>query len=767
MSGGKGGGSVVVGYWYFAGMHLVLCHSADAITEVIVGERTAWTGNVTANGRISINKPELFGGKDREGGVVGGVDLMFGGPTQTPNDYLAAKCAGGPAVSSDWDADAINSMGLPGYNITTGGGGGTVPAGVIPAFRGVVSAVLRQVKLSAMNPYIKPWRFRVKRIPKPLGATSADIGSGNANPAYIVAECLLNAEWGMGYGTADLDTASFTAAAATLAAENFGLSLTWDQQSSIEDFLAEILQTIDGVLYLDMGTGKFKLRLIRNDYDPATILALDQSAILNVERYSRPGLGELQNQVTLTYTDRASGKEKAVTVQDIASINQQGGVSATSIRYRGIPNGTLAQLVAMRELAQLSRGPAKATIIANRKASKLKIGDVFKMTWPALGITSMVMRVVGISYGLLADGRVKLEVAEDIFSMPSTSYLGSDSSSWQDPAQAPANITASRLLELPYYLVVQQITTDSDTALADLPAGYGYLSAMAGKPQAQALGFDLLTLEESTSRYIKARSGGFTPYGTLSAAVSDTAAQFPVAYADLANFAPNEWAILDEEIVQVTGINDGLVSVVRGVLDTVPAAHSAGAVLYFGAKNNNPLYTTYLDGQEEKVKLLNKTPSGIQAESGVAFQSITFSNRAARPYPPGNVRLNDSHRPTKILGPLASIKWAHRNRLTQTAGYVAQTAGTITPEAGTTYDVTLYKRVTSAGGWTTVYTATGLTGEVATVGGGGTFAAVADACQVKVEIKSKRDGLYSHQTQTVQADLAGYGFNYGNYYGGF
>ena len=50
--GGKGGGSssYVVGHRYYAGLHLAICHGpVDAVTRIIVGERTAWSGSVTSS----------------------------------------------------------------------------------------------------------------------------------------------------------------------------------------------------------------------------------------------------------------------------------------------------------------------------------------------------------------------------------------------------------------------------------------------------------------------------------------------------------------------------------------------------------------------------------------------------------------------------------------------------------------------------------------------------------------------------------------------
>ena len=87
-----------VGYRYRMGLHLVLCQGpVDAVQEIQMGERSAWgdadRGPLSSEHgltSLSINKPTLFGGDEREGGVVGTIDVLPGGPGQGRNDYLMA-----------------------------------------------------------------------------------------------------------------------------------------------------------------------------------------------------------------------------------------------------------------------------------------------------------------------------------------------------------------------------------------------------------------------------------------------------------------------------------------------------------------------------------------------------------------------------------------------------------------------------------------------------------------------------------------------------
>ena len=732
--GGKGGGgssSYVVGHRYYAGLHLAICHGpVDAVTRIIVGERTAWSGSVTSSQTLYVNAPELFGGDSREGGVQGYVEVKLGGPAETISGYLQQKLGS-----------------------------------VIPAFRGVVSIIVQQCQLSAMNPYIKPWSIEARRIPAPAALGSGYI-NGDANPAHIIYECLNNATWGLGYAASEIDASSFQTAANTLASEQYGLSLLWDREQPLEEFIAEILRHIDGTLYVHPRTGKFVLKLARADYNVSSLLVLDASNILELESFSRPSESELVNQITVRYRDRSTDKDAAITVHDLAALELAGGVvSSATVDYPGISNGSLASRVALGDLKQLSVPLAKATLIANRQASNLNIGDVFKFTWPELGIAQLVMRVVRVSYGTLTDGRVRVECVEDIFGLPSASYVSPTPTSWVSPLTSPAPVPYRRLNEAPWWTVVKRVVGESATAQNELDPQGGLLVACASRPSGDSLNVKLLTRQGSAA-YAEVDTMGFTPNATLINACDEQATVFSIGNGqDLDIVKLNTYAYLDNEIVAVKAINlvAGTVTVDRGVLDTVPAPHLASARIWFADAFEALVTEQYLSGESLQVKMLPATGLGRLAESAAPADSYTFAGRMIRPYPPGNVKVNNVMWPTTILGQIA-LTWAHRDRMQQTVYLVTQSEGNIGPEAGVTYTVRFYNENNSLQKTVTGLTTTAwtyLTADEATDSGLGRING-----KFKVEIEAVRAGYTSWQKQTRSVDRAGYGLNYGKYYGG-
>lgn len=125
--GGKSS-SGIVGYKYFFGIHMGIGRGpVDALHEIRVGDKQAWLGEATDNTTVNIDKPSLFGGDDREGGIKGPLELMMGGPTQVASSGLQAMLGS-----------------------------------VLPGFRGVFTAFFNGL-VSGNNPYPKAWKFRLNR----------------------------------------------------------------------------------------------------------------------------------------------------------------------------------------------------------------------------------------------------------------------------------------------------------------------------------------------------------------------------------------------------------------------------------------------------------------------------------------------------------------------------------------------------------------------------------------------------------------------------
>lgn len=704
---GVGSKKVTTGYRYYLGMHLGLCAGpVDAVTRIDCGERTAWTGSVTSSSSITLDAEDLWGGEKREGGVAGTVDVAFGETTQAVNSYLSRK------------------IGAP-----------------MSAFRGVLSLICRQVYIGT-NPYVKPWAVEVKRLPDPTwNATKRDIG-GNANPAHMIRELITSPTWGMGLPSSLVDNTSFTSAANTLYSEGLGLSLVWTQQEPVSAFLQSILDHIGAVIYVDPATGKFVLKLIRQDYTPSACLLLDESNILRLESFSRRSLDETVNEIVVSYHDRATYTDTTVAAQDLGNIAAQGAVVSESRSYPGLPTATLAARVAERDVVAAAALIAQVRLTVNREAYSLRPGDVFRLTWPPLGLSEVLFRVGEISGGTLEDGAIRLSAAQDVFGLPSATYLGVQAAGWADPVTAPAPCPQETLLEAPYWDVARKL---SAADLDYLDTGVGFLQALGSRPAGSSYGYTVWSRLGSAD-YVEGQFSPHCPTATV-AAVTQTQTTIPLIGAvDLDAVEEGSYAYLGPEVVKVEAISTSTetITVSRGVLDTVPQTHAAGTRVWFadGAYGGDEI--EYTDGEVVKAKLLTLTGRGQLAIGSATERTVTMDSRFDRPYPPGNVQINGAAYPASVSGDL-TFTWRHRDRTQQTAYLVLQTENSIGPEAGTTYTLRLY---TAAGVLKRTYS--GLTGTSQAYSNAqeiADFGAVQGA--FRFELESLRDGLTSYQKHSI------------------
>lgn len=121
MSGG-GGGDYTAGYRYLFSLHMGICRGpVDEVVEIRIGDRSAWTGSVTANGTQQVDAYDLFGGESGEGGVQGTLEFLFGEDTQLAPDALAnivvnGSTSGKPLGNVSFDGLILNKyagVGVP------------------------------------------------------------------------------------------------------------------------------------------------------------------------------------------------------------------------------------------------------------------------------------------------------------------------------------------------------------------------------------------------------------------------------------------------------------------------------------------------------------------------------------------------------------------------------------------------------------------------------------------------------------------------------
>jgi len=823
---------------------LTLSFAAGSVDVREFAQEASSAGAV--GGRIRIDAPDLFGGDSREGGIVGNVDVLMGGPTQQQNDYLAARMGGdvpayrglcslvlrqvylginpylkpwavrvtrvatGEAGAAQWypetapivpeasisdaaiyvaldasgsmtstrraaqvagvtallreistnvdpdrpndirivlwntavlDAIERRDMGLEDYSALStwlmqprGGSGGTsfdaafVGAGaffdgagskrrivifVTDGLPAPASSVDDALAIIRTLPPVDIFGFNIaladtsstERIDNtpfdgvpviPPGNPEALVASlrgafGNGpdmNPAHIIRECLTNRDWGLGYSAVEIG-ASFTQAADTLYGEGFGLSLIWQQDTSVEAFIARILDHIDATLLIDRRTGLWELKLIRADYDPQMIPVFDETNVIDWGRLGRRAAADLINSVTVRFTDAWTDDPGAVSVTDTARVQSMGEVIGTTLEYPGIRYQSLAVRVAERDLRALSAPLLSGEIVVDRTGADLAPGDVIRLRSVRLGLDDLVMRLSEIGQGDGRDNGIRLKIAEDVFALGSTAMVGGQMPAGAGLAVPPRALMRRMVQEAPYWLLVRALGhSEADRILTDDPDA-GALVATGERPSADALAADLWIDPGTGAR--AAGTAAFAPTALLAAAVSgDPEARVILVtdWQDIGEVGIGTLAAIGGELVRIDGITPQAITVGRGCLDTVPQAHSAGTAVVFFDEVAQITESSWAAGETLAVRLLPETGRGTLAFALAPEDTVTLERRALRPLPPGRVLGNGSYAPDPraLIDGDVALTWAHRDRLTQTSPVIADyTAASIGPEPGVSY----------------------------------------------------------------------------------
>lgn len=673
--------TITIGYKYYLGLEMCLCHGP--IDEVVDIQADNTSTNITyvsttetypnygggsntitrVSGRQKVDSTDVstfnfylekfFGGDKKEGGLTGTMRVYKGTQTQTANSYLQ-----------------------------------TVRGKSLPAYTGFCYAVSEQMYLGT-SAYAKPFSFILKRQPNQLALASNKHKIGDdANPACIIYEILTNTTWGCGLSSALIDVSGLQAVGNTLYTESLGLSMLCNGGTEARQLVEEVLRHIDGVIYTDPQTGLISVKLARNDYVRSTLPLYGPDEVSSIN-FSRASWSETKNTIKLTYMDRSLDyTERSVQAQDLANVQARNGqIDAEDVSYLGFSNSTAAAKVANRLLKTLSYPGCKYNLRLNRKAWALRIGSVFRLTWPNDGIEDVVLRVIRIDYGDMSSQSVEVDAVEDIFSIDYNAYPAPPSNGWVNPISAPLAVANQYAFEAPY----EQIAKD---------ARYGVVVASRSGPIDQ--GYNIWSDAAGGTSYVQTgTTEEFTPTGVLTADYASTTAsldttgftvQSSIDIDDMTPYTTAEFtagkglAIIqsaagEEWVAWQSIINNGngtytFKPVMRGIYDSIPLTHATGARVWLVSEGKASVSASpYTANGTVRVKLLPYNAYGTLAIGGATAFTFTTAQRASKPYPAGYPLINGAVSPTTTTGDV-TLTWKIRHRTVQAAAgqIVAQNA---------------------------------------------------------------------------------------------
>jgi hypothetical protein len=649
--------------------------------------------------------------------------------------------------------------------------------GQVSMLRGIVTFHFKGL-ISSMNPYPKEWAFRCRRTTAgwaggvPWYQTRATIWMSDGkiaamNPAHIIYQLLTDPDWGAGEDPEEINVESFIAAANTLCAEGFGLCFKWERKDDVDKFIKTVLDHIGAALFQDRQTGLYTLKLIRGDYVIADLplLTPDSGLIEIVEDDSEATDGAI-NEIIATGTNPLDqGNDIQVRVQNIASMQATGGRVSSPASYPGIPTADLLVRVAQRDLKASSLGLKRFTVKLDRRAWRFYPAMPFRVSHPKKGIGEIVLRLGDFEdRDDMGEGFIQVKAVEDVFSMPSTSFVTAPESEWEGPSLVALPALEERLVEASYRDIYNQRGASDAEAMTDTDALIGQLAAA---PNVSNREYELWSAIDPDPLALST-VGFFTDYGLLVADIGpyDTSIQLSDRTTGFdVDDVIGQALLIGDEIVGVESYDAGTdtFTISRGAGDTVPATHVLGTRAWTIDDDITSDGVLYQTGETIDTKVLSRTSSDVLELDEADLQSITLVGRQARPYPPANLKIDD----TLVFNSAGEYNepvftWAHRDRILQADALLDTQEASVGPEPGTTYTFRIYDNTTGdlintydgidADTWT-------YDDDLQTADGGPSI--------VDMEVESARDGLASYQKYRFTVILkGGYGYGYGLNYGG-
>lgn len=714
--GGGGKNQEVEVPTYYMSEHHGICHWGEGITLVTVyaGDKlvmNTWNSDVTIH---NLNRQNLFGGLKKEGGIKGKMTILPGKPDQVLPAHVAARYGGTP--DSVPACRGIFSVFYSGYDDTV-----NVPNDPITGEPDYLNSTyvpgdVRGCLVAAVNPYIKNKRYRLRRPSRAPGLNPAyqyislpnrsdGVGQVASNPAYVLYELKTNTVWGEGRSPSTIDIASFNAAAVTLYNENFGIGFKWMRQSTIETVTSEIIDHIQAALYDDPATGLLTLKLLRADYDVATLPTLTPSNC-KLSHFKRKLWGEVTGEVTVTWTNPENEQEESVTVHDLSVIQAQGGSPVAAGRnFYMIRSAELAARVAERELVAMSHPLAACDATVHRPEVAYRPGDVVKITWPEHGLQNLPMRIMEVSPGSSMSGKMKLKLQEDIFALPPAQYIEPVQTLWDAQDGLPEDLVFN-LATLPAYMTAKVLNKQTVGQLEYPSAAAGILVA---RPTTSYVSYDVYA---NVTNVIGGMLSGVVstnafPSSAQLAAPSGRASHSAIEIKNLSGPFPTEGDFVflggvNGEICVCTGFDPLTmqISLQRGCLDTVPSFYGTNTDVYIikYSLNNVTDNVERSVGEEVDYRFLPATFRSILNLGDATQFSTTLTDRAYKPLRPANCKVNsDGFGPVTYSGTGDLFcSWSNRNRVTESQIVQSWNGANVNPEAGQTTNIRVYDNVTNA-----------------------------------------------------------------------
>lgn len=478
----------------------------------------------------------------------------------------------------------------------------------------------------------------------------------------------------LGFPAADIDIDSFRAAQDVFLAEGLGLSPLIETTTSASSVIENFERHTDARIFVSGETGKWKIRLIRDDYDPNTLPELTQDEVSDLN-IARQGPQDTFTDLIVSYVPSSTWEKRTYRI-----INPARHVISNGLRTKSIDLTWITQDACFwNAIQRLKRRNFTALALLRFKVPRdlkhpitgdpwiLEPAEPLKISWidplkPEISFQDMIIRVLSVSNWGRESDYIQVEAAEDVFAVGDTAlialpddttggtdYTLTNPSTFVDVVDAPRELSGTPALAV--------FASPPGSELAD--AYYVKVNGRV-KGEFQIMGAATLEDDYTADTSLVDRDVGFTlssPIGLEAFTSTEGAFQ---RLARTAVFVHPDGTIEAVGVHTLADLGGGFFAasgIIRGLAGTQRIEHLAGVRVWFPQEGGGRFRSVVrVGGEPYNVTLqvdtapLNLNFTGQETSLNYDYQ---FTNLI--PYPPAHLRAAQN-------GADVDLSWSARNR---------------------------------------------------------------------------------------------------------
>jgi hypothetical protein len=308
----------------------------------------------------------------------------------------------------------------------------------------------------------------------------------------------------------------------------------------------------------------------------------------------------------------------------------------------GRVNGPIAGMLASQY--------AKTALLSDYRTSSVKSSSA-TISGGAVNVTARIVTIAGDEIDIVP-GNEEVAQVDDLTEIPVQA---------PDPLPQVSPVVYRKVVEPSYYDIAKYLGVAP--VLNDSPR----IMALAQNPSPSSLYFNLQQRVPPAGFAYSDGDFDFSLRFILKTAMTKTTTSLSISgLSASASISVGSAVYVDNEILKVVSYTWGsplsTLVVKRGCADSVPEVHAVDSVMWNTKASAAGISSVnFANGDNVKARLIPRSVSGQLLPSLAAIDSVDIIDRASRPYPPGNFKIDGISYPDMRAGTI-TVSWAHRDR---------------------------------------------------------------------------------------------------------